>query len=234
MAAGAGILDADGFRLHRYAAPHPFFRSLALPRPTPSPAGARVEALLDASTRFGVAPRAEFTAELWPELPDALAAAGLKPETVARLMVREEDGVAPPPPAGVRFCLAGADTPLPRLQDFSAGLDRANGAAPGPSLAAEALALRRFLARAEGRLVLAFADGEVVAGAALAGRDAPELCAVWTAIAHRGRGLASAACRTLLEGVAAEGPVWTAAAPGAMGLYARLGFVPVGQRFAFG
>ena len=234
MGAEARTLDVEGFRLHRYGTLHPFFRSLALPCPSSSPAGVRARALLDASARFEVVPRAEFTAELWPELPDALEAVGLRLETTARLMIRKGAGDVPSPPAWAKFRLAGANAPPAWCKAFVAGLDRANGGASDFDLMAEAEALGRFLARAEGRLALALVEGEVVAGAALAGTAAPELCAVWTAAAYRGRGLAHAACRGLLEGAEADGPVWTAAVAGAEGLYARLGFVAVGERLAFG
>jgi len=177
--------------------------------------------------RRGLAPAIEYVEELHPTLAAGAHARGWRTDMTAPLMV-----VAHPDPtawvddraSAVEF--PGADD-VATLEAYLRGQSRAYGGDGGDGALAWLPVLRAGLAA--GTIVVAAltADDRVVAGASVQiGAGVGELAGVWTLPEVRRRGHAGAACAAALQRVL---PLqlsfcWLSAAPGATGLYERLGF----------
>jgi GNAT superfamily N-acetyltransferase len=173
-------------------------------------------------------PRVEFFAELWPGLAAALAAAGFAVEAEAPVLVAEAPPPPDYPPAGIAVERLGPATPRPMLQaclEAAAATFHEPAAILAPG---ELERLQEGLAGGAVRSAVVLAGGAPVSGASLAGRGpVAELLGVWTAPAHRRRGLARAVCRDLLSGFFRAGGelAWLAASGEASrSLYEGLGF----------
>lgn len=235
VADGSEAHDLPGFRVHLWREADPFYRNVAIPT---GPACGRREAIAAMAGLFeahGRIPRLEFFAELWPGLAAALEAEGFALERRSPALVLDA-ARAPAPAKAPR--LLGPDTPYERLRAFLAAAAAAFGEAamalaPG-ELERFARGLREGTIAAAALLTPA---GEPVSGASLIrnGRVA-ELVGVWTMPPWRRRGLARAACASLLARFfATSGEIaWLSAGDAASeALYRSLGFLPCGTQLNY-
>lgn len=233
---GSRIAEMGAFRLHVWPTPHPFYRNVAVPvRPAADWPAALAE-LRQQVAEHGCAPRLEFFADLWPDLTPALDRAGFTTDMQATVMAAAAPAVraAPhlPAPGEVRF-LDAATPPSTLIALFVAAAEAF--AEPGLQLGAAELArLRAGLACGAIQLAAVFRDGVPVSAASLIGQQGVgEIVAVWTAQAHRRQGLASRTCAMLTArfGAVDGHLVWLSAAdPGSVALYSRLGFQACGTQ----
>jgi GNAT superfamily N-acetyltransferase len=183
---------------------------LAIKHPSPVLVNAVLlepSALADALSFLSGAPTfAVWTSETDQETAEVVAAAGLRPDTTTRPMVRLADAPLPDPVRGVE------------LDAEPARVCRLNGV--DPDLLAGVLGLRCVVTEDD--------------TAGLAVQDVGEdvvLSFVATRPEARGRGLATAVTAAALRDAAERGVRGAVlqATPAAERLYARLGFVPVGR-----
>lgn len=245
-ARGRERVPVGGLTAYLHPDPSPTL-SVALPDALPDgeapPAGgwdAAVAALTEALAARGRWPRLELVAERRPALAGALERAGFRCVSADPLMALEPAGLrAPADPEGLEPL--HDEALVPHLRAFLRAQARAYADLPaGAPLAEDAgLAwLPSLAAGLEGGWLRATAlreDGRVVAGATLSlGGPAAELAGVFTVPERRRRGLAARACGRLLvrwaEAAAAGEIAWLSAAPGAQGVYRRLGFRTVGTQ----
>jgi ribosomal protein S18 acetylase RimI-like enzyme len=210
--------------------------SLAVPVVRSAAWSPALQRLRQAFAARGRTPRLEFFREMHPELPHALAQAGVPCESVAPVMATTPRS----------FC------PVPRGQDDHLHVLRpgdASGAERFLALVAAAfdIAVERVLTW-KPQLLVGLREGTVraaalvheglfVAGATLqVGTGAGELAGVGTLPARRREGRASDLCSRLLESWFDEGHdlCWLSAGGGAQGLYERLGFHVVGTQLNYG
>lgn len=236
LAEGSQPHEIDGFRVHLWPTPDPFYRNVAVPVAPAADGPAAIGALRDLFARHDRRARVEFFAELWPGLERALQAAGFVAESQAPVMARRA-GPLPLPDPTVQVELLDARTPAPVLH---ACLERAAAAFHEPAAILAPGELERMqegLARGSLRSAVVRAGGRPVAGASLAGRGpVAELLGVWTDACHRRRGFARAVCGRLLAGFFAGGGevAWlTAGSPESLSLYRSLGFEACGTHLDY-
>lgn len=206
--------------------------------PSPPDWAPHVAALKAAFRSRGKRPRLEFLAELHPQLALALQEAGLVCEMRAPLMALEL--AALPPDLGaaphLRYLpLTAGDESL--LRAYLLQQSVAYGGQPDESAFDWLDGLRTGLQQSVVMGAALEQDGELVAGAVIMiGAGVGELAGVWTAPAHRRRGLAYLLCRRLLAAYAAAGYTfaWLSAAEGAQRLYHKLGFTTIGTQLNYG
>lgn len=236
LAEGSEVVATSAFRLHVWRTPDPFYRNVAVPVADGADRRPAIDELRAACARHDRRPRVEFFAELWRGLDRALAEAGFTIEARGPVLTATAApaGHAEHGPAVRRL---GPTTPRPVLQ---ACLEAAAGTFHEPAAMLAPGELERLqdgLAAGSIRSAVVFEDGAPVSGASLSGRGAvAELLGVWTAPAHRRRGLAGAVCRSLLtEFFATGGEVaWlTAGSAASRALYERLGFEPCGTHLDY-
>ena len=225
------VVQAVGpFQAFFSASTEPFL-SLALPCETPDAWDAYVPALEAAFAGRGRVPRLEIFAELYPALGPALERAGFTLDNTAPVMVQGVAGFTPVPP-DVDYLPLHAEEGV--LEPFLYAQSEAYGGL-GDALGW----LPQLTAGLQAGHILGAAlqqDGELVAGAAiLRGGDIGELAGVWTKASLRRRGLARRVCGPLLTTFFNGGGTlcWLSAAPGATGLYRRLGFGEVGTQLNY-
>jgi ribosomal protein S18 acetylase RimI-like enzyme len=232
-ARGRTVSEIDGFTVClALDTPNPLL-SLAVPTDTPpaDPQRALAE-LRDVFSAHGRTARFECFAELHPELLAGLDAAGYEVEMRAPVMMLEAAGLTAAPPAVGAYAPLG---PADRLR-IEAALRGAHRAYGGDGETGALDWLPRLVEGLVGGTVLAGAvdaAGTPVAGASvIVGGAAGELAGVWTLPEQRRRGYAQQACHALLTAFFARGHdlAWLSAAEGAVGLYRRLGFTPVGTQ----
>ncbi len=251
LAASAGadrVIETPQFRVHLWTTPDVFYRHVAVPTERPAAWQPAVAPMLGVFERHRCRPALEYLEERWPELGPALEGAGLAREVRSTAMVCDtivpEAASAVPAPWRLRH-LSGT-TPKPVLGTCLAALHGAFEKLFSPGVSErDVLSLERAIAL--GRTLMAAVEdesGQPIAGASLIGIGrvrgfaAPvgELAGVWTAKAARGRGLARAVTAALLQRFLAQGGglVWLAADDAlAKGLYARLGFRPIGHHVRY-
>ncbi len=233
---GAELVEAGGFRVHLWHRADPFYRNVAVPvvRQDDWPAAIR---LMDGIFRAaGRRARLEFIEERWPDLAAALVDAGFVRRQRMPVMVLDRPGEG----AGASDVeLLGPGSPPEVVAAALEALNAAFGQAMAEAtLAVETAQLVAELEAGHCRVAVVRRAGQPVAGACLigAGQGAAELAGVWTAVSHRRQGLGTAVCRALLDGFLAGGGrfAWLGAHDDAAhGLYARLGFRPVGHQVDF-
>ena len=245
VARGAEIVDTPAFRVHLWPRPGPFYRNVAVPTRRPADWRPAIAAMQAAFVAAGRVPRLEYLHDRWPDLGPALDAAGLVETGRLRMMVTSEPPAAAPEGPSVRFMEAvpsGSHLEaylLAVLEAFEQSTDPQ--AMPG-----ELAQLRAEIAAGGCRIAtIMAADGSILAGASLIGigRSGPgagsriaELAGVWTAVAERGRGLATRVAAGLVDRFVAGGDalVWLAAeTERTAALYARLGFQPIGWQLNY-
>ncbi|WP_395674346.1 GNAT family N-acetyltransferase [Inquilinus sp.] len=179
--------------------------------------------------------RLEFFRELHPSLSPTLFAMGYGREMEAPLMVLGPDAYRAAPAGPAALVDAHDEAAIDGLMQvqheaFDQPLDAAGEADFRTRLT-------RGLLQGSRRAALARWDGVPAAsGLLLIGGGTAELAAVGTRPSFRGRGLAGAVCRQLLDAYFGDGHdlAWLSAAVGAEPLYARLGFRPAGTQLNFG
>jgi len=235
---GTHVHDGGAFSVHIWPTPDVFYRNAALPRLRPRQWAPEIRRMLEVFAREGREPRLEFIEELWPDLAPALEAAGLVLETQARVMVVEGPGepVRRPLPDGVTVRLLEADAGRMTVQAYLEAAQRAFGLSRGIADPSECRQLEVCLGSGDTLVAVAMVGGAPVAGASLTGAHSDaELAGVWCAEAYRRRGLASAACRLLLDHFCRRGGlVWLSAGDdSASHLYERLGFAAIGSQLNY-
>ena len=133
------------FRVHLWPNADPFYRNVAVPIEPTSDWQTAIAAMVRAFETAGRTPRLEFFAELWPDLPSALEAAGFVPERRGEVMAMEAFELRPAPspvqprtPRRQRAAIAAGGIPGPRRRGV-----RRVGSDPG---ARRARALRLWVA----------------------------------------------------------------------------------------
>ncbi len=177
--------------------------------------------------RRGVAPAIEYLEERHPDLAAAAHARGWRTAMTAPVMVSTDGDVVAPQRDHATSVLFPHGDDVATLEAYLRGQSRAYGGDGGDGALAWLPVLRAGLAA--GTIVVAAltADDRVVAGASVQiGAGVGELAGVWTLPEVWRRGHAGAACAAALQRVL---PLqlsfcWLSAAPGATGLYERLGF----------
>jgi ribosomal protein S18 acetylase RimI-like enzyme len=251
LAASAGakqVVETPGFRVHLWTTPDAFYRNVAVPIEPLTDWDAVIPLMAAAFKGHWRVPTLEYLEERWPALGPALERDGYALEARLTAMVCDADTAerasSTRTPAEVRH-LSGRTT-KPALRAYLTALHDAFE----PRFAAkvgESDAARLKLALREGRTRIAIVEdefGQAIAGANLIGvggvqgvaGPVAELSGVWTAEAVRGRGLARALTGALLGRFFADGGglVWLAADnERAAGLYAGLGFRPIGHQLRY-
>lgn len=235
VAEGSLIHETEAFRIHLWPTPDPFYRNVAVPVRPAADWPRAIAAMRRVFAAHGRTPRLEFFAELWPGLEAALEDQGFVPERRAAVMARGPGTVAGGEAAGPRPVLLTGDASLPLLATFFAGAFEAFAEPLAPATCeAEVARLAAGLRGGTIRAAAVLADGRPVSGASLIGvGPVAELAGVWTSPAWRRRGLAAAACASLLARLFAEGGelVWLSAVDAAAAaLYRRLGFGTCGTQ----
>ncbi len=226
---GRAVENVGPFRAFFAASPEPFL-SLALPRENVDDWVSSIAALETAFAERGRTPRLEVLAELFPKLGEALARAGFTRDDEAPVMALEADSFT--------SAIPDADyRPLAAGERLRAVLDAQSRAYGGSGDGSDWLP--QLGAGLEAGYILGAAlwrGGEPVAGAMVVlGGAVGELVGVFTDAAFRRRGLGGRVCRPLLSTFFASGGqlCWLSAAPGAEGLYRRLGFSEVGTQINY-
>lgn|GEM_PF-1685365 len=242
------IVETSGFRVHLWTTPDTFYRNVAAPiaRPPDWPL-AIAEMRAEMREVFGEHRRqltVEHLAERWPSLGPALERAGFA--DAGRLTAMAHDGSTmprrPSHPARPASRPLDGSTPLCVLGSYLEALHGAfDERRPIVVEMDEAARLQNALARGRTQIdIAADESGRAIAGANLVGiarvvgvaGPVAELSGVWTADSVRGRGLARRLVAGLLQRffAAGGGLVWLAADERlATGLYAGLGFRPIGR-----
>jgi ribosomal protein S18 acetylase RimI-like enzyme len=241
VARGAEIVETPAFRVHLWPRPGPFYRNVAVPTRRPVDWQPAIAAMQAAFVAAGRVPRLEYLEDRWPDLGPALDAAGLVETGRLRVMVTDEPPAAVRDGPPVRFMAA-----VPSGSHLEAYLMAVQEAFEQPvdaqALPGEIAQLRAEIAAGGCRIATIMAtNGGILAGASLIGigRSGPhgaglriaELAGVWTAVAERGRGLATRVAAGLVDRFVAGGDalVWLAAeTERTAALYGRLGFQPIG------
>ncbi len=233
---GAEVLEAGGFRVHLWHRADPFYRNVAVPVARPGDWPSAIHRMAGVFRTAGRPARLEFIEERWPDLVAALGDAGFVRRQRMPVMVLDRPGRGTP---AREVELLGPDSPPGAV---AAALEALNGvfgqAMEEATLAAETAQLVAELEAGNCRVAVVRRTGQPVAGACLigAGGTAAELAGVWTAAGHRRQGLGTAVCRALLDAFLTSGGrfAWLGAHDDAAhGLYARLGFRPVGHQLDF-
>lgn len=225
-AQGRTVRDVGPFRAFFSASPEPFL-SLALPRENVEGWGPSIAALGAAFADRARTPRLEVFAELFPELGGELGRAGFTRDDAAPVMALGADAFTPAAP--------GSDyRPLTAGEGLKVFLDAQSRAYGGSGDGSGWLPQLGAGLREGTVLGAALWQGEEpVAGATVVrGGEVGELAGVFTEPSLRRRGLAGRVCKPLLSTFFASGGqlCWLSAAPGAEGLYRRLGFLEVGTQ----
>lgn len=234
LGARAIVRETAAFRIHLWPTPDPFYRNVAVPVRRPASWASAIAAMTDVFAAAGREARLELFAERWPDLPEALEAAGFRLESRAPVLALPSSEAPRPPEPGVTLLGPGYDTAL--LRRCLAAQDRAFGA----SLALDERELEELAAAlAEGRTIAAavLEAGEPVAGGSLLGiGPVAELAGIWTAPTHRRRGYARRVCVALLARFRVlDGELVWLSAPTAEGerLYRAVGFRRVGTQLNY-
>lgn len=238
------IVETPGFRVHLWRTPDTFYRNVAVPTaPLPDwePAIPAMAAVFREHRRQ---PMVEYAAERWPQLGPALERAGFAGEVPLIAMACDRSMVerASTVPSGLTLRPLDGSTPIPVLGTYLAALHGLFEARRPLAVGLDEIApLQRALAAGRTQICMVQgADGRAIAGANLVGiaqvpgiaGPVAELAGVWIAEAARGRGLARLLVGVLLRRFFAggRGLVWLAADDRlARGLYAGLGFRPIGR-----
>jgi len=246
-AGGAGrIVETSGFRVHLWTTPDTFYRNVAAPiaRPPNCPLALAIAEMREVFRSHRRQPTVEHFAERWPRLAPALEREGFA--CAVRLQAMAHDGSIlarlPPCPTAPTAGPLDGSTPVPLLHSYLealyAAFDERRPSAVGLD---EAVRLQRSLALSRTQIgIVTDEGGRVIAGANLVGigpvvgiaGPVGELSGVWTADGFRGRGFAHRLVAGLLRRffAAGGGLVWLAADDRlASGLYAELGFRPIGR-----
>ena len=227
MAQGSTIVETTGYHVHFWPQPHPFYRSIAIPRNVDACAPAAIGAMIGTFTARQGTPRLEFFAEMNPGLETALHARGFRTEMRAPVLVCTS------PPAGAE-----------RGERLRGDIDPAGFMTAGENVFAcgeppspDEIATMRALLASQHCMAVAVCDGNgsYTGGASLCGiaDGMAEMAAVWTAPGARRLGTASGAIRRLLRLFFDDGGrmVWlSAATPESHALYHRLGFRCIGTQ----
>ena len=242
------IVETGGFRVHLWTTADAFYRNTAVPIERPPdwmPAIPAMAAAFKGHWRF---PVLEYLEERWPDLGPALAQAGFACGARLTAMVCDADtaerasGV--PSPLEARH-LSGRTTKSALLAYLTALHGAFEQQFPAKVDESDAVRLKRALAEDRTRICSVVDElDRPIAGANLIGidhvagmaRPVAELSGVWTQEAARGRGLARTVSAALLARFFADGGgfVWLAAENARVaGLYARLGFRPIGHQLRY-
>ena len=219
------------FRAFFSASPEPFL-SLALPYEAVTNWDASIPALEAAFAARGRVPRLEIFRELYPALGPALERAGFTLDDTAPVMALSAEDFSPVTPDPDYLPLR-AERGM--LETFLHAQNRAYGGLGDGALGW----LPHLSAGLRGGHIVGAAlrqNGELVAGATvLLGGDVGELAGVWTGASLRRRGLARRVCESLVSAFFGSGGTlcWLSAAPEAVGLYRRLGFIEVGTQLNY-
>lgn len=229
-AQGRTAADVGAFRAFFSGSPEPFL-SLALPRENTESWDDAIAALEAAFAERQRTPRLEVFAELFPTLGEALKRSSFTQDDAAPVMALSAADFSPVvPDADYRPLTVGEG-----LEAFLYAQSRAYG---GPEDGALGW-LPHLEAGLEGGYILGAAlwqgDKPVAGATVILGGEVGELAGVWTEAALRRRGLAERVCRPLLSSFFGRGGKlgWLSAAPGAEGLYKRLGFSEVGMQINY-
>ena len=251
LAASAGaaqVVETPGFRVHLWTTPEAFYRNVAVPVGRSIDWAPAIPLMAAAFKGHWRVPTLEYLEERWPELGPALERDGFALEARLTAMACDADTVGRvsgvPAPLAVRH-LSGR-TPKPALRAYLTALHGAfEQRFPASVGESDAARLKRALRDGRTRITIVEDDlGRAIAGANLVGigpvlgvsGPVAELSGVWTAEEARGQGLAQSATQALLERFFADGGglVWLAADQArAAGLYAGLGFHPIGQQLRY-
>ncbi len=236
FASGSEIHEGAAFRVHIWPDADVFYRNRALVTRRP---GDWATAIDEMTAMFAAArrvPRLEFFAELWPDLPAALDAAGWTCEMRAPVLAlpAQELREAPGRPDTV---ILDRDVPRDLARDFIRAAEAVFDMPPGLEGDGEFGVLLRDLALGRVLSAASLAAGRPVAGASLIGLGAEaELAGVWTLPAARRQGRGLAVCHALLGRFFDGGGeiAWLSAGDGAAErLYRRLGFVSAGTQLNY-
>jgi ribosomal protein S18 acetylase RimI-like enzyme len=235
VAEGSDTHEIEGFRVHLWASPDPFYRNVAIPVDAACLEPASVAHMQDLFAAHARTPRLEFFAELWPGLAPVLESAGLTLDRKAQVMVRHADDEPSAPVGGEAVLLDASEQRVP-LQAFLAAA-AAVFTETGPLSLDEVDRLAAGLAQGTIAAATSLQGREPVAGASLIRvGSVAELAGVWTLPDWRRRGLARACCRLLLERFFADGGeiAWLSAGdPGGEALYRQLDFRPCGTQLNY-
>lgn len=236
VANGSEVHEAACFRVHVWPTADPFYRNVAVPiEPTTDwpPAIATMQRVFALAGR---APRLEFFAELWPDLPVALEAAGFVAERRSEVMALAPAQLVPSS-VPIRPRLLDGTAPKPLLAEFLASAGEAFGEAAAVQSPGELERFAEGLRRGTIEAAAVLEAAQPVSGASLTGRaEVAELVGVWTCPAWRRRGYARATCALLLEHLFAAGGAlaWLSVGDAASrSLYRSLGFQPCGVQLNY-
>lgn len=222
------VYDAGAFRVFLADSPEPHL-SVALPQKSVRDWKPALEEMQAVFAQHNLPARLEVFAELYPTLGAALEQAGFVRTDEAPLMALS---VADAPQATPDAACVDLASALQLLEPFLYGQTRAYGGSDEGALAW----LPHLQAGLPAGNILAAAlvqEDEVVAGATIQrGGEVGELAGVWTKAELRRLGLAERVCKVLISSFFAAGGTlcWLSAAPGALRLYQKLGFRPLGTQ----
>jgi ribosomal protein S18 acetylase RimI-like enzyme len=206
--------------------PLPWFND-AVPEKTPQPQD--VAEMIDVFRSHGRRPRLEFFADLWPDVPALLEAQGFRlKDTQPALALKRDNWAGHETKVDARMARPEDADAINAVADVAF-----EGDGPDPN---RANAIRESLAKDRSRAVIAVIDGEVVGCGRIVGRpDVREVVAIGTLPQFRRRGVGTAVTAKLLDDFFECGGeiAWLSAAPGAEGIYRRLGFTPVAQQVCY-
>ena len=236
IAQGSEIRETPGYRIHLWPTPDPFYRNVAIPVAATDDPTRAVAEMVQVFAQSGRIPRLEFFAELWPDVPAVLEAAGFKLERRDVVMARP---TAPPGLSAAAQPVQALDAGASRsaLEAFLSGAAAAFGQEAAIFVPGEVDRLADGLRRGTIMAAVARHRGEHVAGASLVRvGEVAELVGVWCRPHWRRQGLARACCRHVLERFHADGGelAWLSAADEASAaLYRGLGFAPCGTQLNY-
>lgn len=251
MATGARCVETEAFRVHLWPEPDPFYRNVAVPTCQPddwAPAIAAMRQTFAAADRL---PRLEFIEERWLDLAAALSEAGFVAASRMPVMIttnRPSSALAVDRSNDRQVIHFDGSTANDVLERYLEAAHAAFEQKLAPATRRrEVVLLANDLAQGRCRICVIVNDaGDILAGAGLigiaflpieSGEPVPiaELAAVWTATAHRGRGLAGVVATAVVDRFAASGGVAWLGAKGerSAALYSRLGFREIGHQHNF-
>ena len=181
--------------------------------------------------QHGRRPRLEFFRELWPDVPPLLETHGFRlKDTQPALAMRRDDWKGHSSDVRVRMATPDDAEAINAVADIAF-----EGDGPDPNRTS---AIRESLSAGRSRAAVALVpDGDEVIGC---GRivgvpDVREVVAIGVLPEYRRKGVGTAVTASLLEDFfIGDGEIaWLSAAPGAEGVYTRLGFKPVAQQVCY-
>lgn len=199
----------------------------AVPESEPEPHDVAV--MVAAFQKYERKPRLEFFEDLWPNVPALLEAYGFRlKDTQPALAVRREEWRTHSSQIEVRMATPEDAEAINKVADVAF-----DGDGPDPNRVS---GIRESLAAGRSRAAVASIEEMIVGcGRIVGAKDVREVIAIGTLPEYRRKGVGTAVTAALVDDFFASGGeiAWLSAAPGAEGVYTKLGFTPVARQVCY-